>query len=604
VGQVRPSQLLSTYGPGSLVDLPHLSVVVSGIDSWSSDVLAAPEVVERRLLVAVRRALGSDVQALRLPPHLPETRNPFDDWARTGVLVSTFPSWVRCPACDRIGPARPPLFDLQAKPYRPDLARYVHTNCAKARRAPPAVPVRFLLACRSGHLDEFPWTDFVHRGATCLEPILTLFERSQSSRADDVMLRCSCGVSRSMVDAFGERGQMNLPRCRGRHPHLRSFDEQPCATSVRTLLLGASNSWFSVSLRVLAIPSAPTALAQLVEDTWSTLAEISSPATLDFALKNVPALGSLSGYSVEAVWMEIEGRRSAGGPERDGDEDLLGPEWSRLTDPSGVAPGHPDFSLLEVKAPASFSTLIERVVLAERLKEVVALVGFTRVDPPDEPDSSGRPAEMAPISRALPNWVPCTEMRGEGIFIQLREESVAGWEARVNRSRRLAAFQEAHQRWRSKRRLDPHLGWLGARYLALHTLSHLLMREIALECGYGSASISERLYARHGSEPMAGILLYTSAPDSEGTLGGLVGLGEPDTLDRLLRQALSHGTVCASDPMCSEHLPSPDEVVLHGAACHACLFAPETSCERANRYLDRTLAVDTFCESGLGLASP
>ena len=129
------------------------------------------------------------------------------------------------------------------------------------------------------------------------------------------------------------------------------------------------------------------------------------------------------------------------------------------------------------------------------------------------------------------------------------------------------------------------------------------MREIALECGYGSASIRERLYARREPEPMAGILLYTAAPDSEGTLGGLVGLGEAETLNRLLRQALAHGTVCASDPMCSEHLPSADEPVLHGAACHACVFAPETSCERANRYLDRTLVVDTFCQSGLGLTS-
>ena len=102
---------------------------------------------------------------------------------------------------------------------------------------------------------------------------------------------------------------------------------------------------------------------------------------------------------------------------------------------------------------------------------------------------------------------------------------------------------------------------------------------------------------------MAGILLYTAAPDSEGTLGGLVSLGEPATLDRLLRQALDHARLCASDPMCSEHVPSPDEDTLHGAACHACLFAPETSCERSNRYLDRALAVDTFAQAGLGLFS-
>jgi hypothetical protein len=100
---------------------------------------------------------------------------------------------------------------------------------------------------------------------------------------------------------------------------------------------------------------------------------------------------------------------------------------------------------------------------------------------------------------------------------------------------------------------------------------------------------------------MAGVLLYTAAPDSEGTLGGLVGLGETKSLGRLLDNALSHAGLCSSDPMCSEHTPSEDEDVLHGAACHACLFAPETACERANRYLDRSFAVDTFAEQGLAL---
>src|SRR5688500_15673866 len=205
VGQVRPSQLLYNYGPGWLVDLRPLSVLVSGLDAWGSDPTAAPEVVEQRLLAALRRrpALAS-VRALRLPPHLLETRNPLDDWARVGVPVSVFPRWLRCPACDRIAPCDSGLFDLKAQPFRPELTRYHHANCNKAKgKAPPAVPVRFLLACRDGHLDEFPWVAFTHRGSTCGAPLLDLFERNQSSRADDVLVTCkNCGTTRSMVDAF------------------------------------------------------------------------------------------------------------------------------------------------------------------------------------------------------------------------------------------------------------------------------------------------------------------------------------------------------------------------------------------------------------------
>jgi hypothetical protein len=119
-----------------------------------------------------------------------------------------------------------------------------------------------------------------------------------------------------------------------------------------------------------------------------------------------------------------------------------------------------------------------------------------------------------------------------------------------------------------------------------------------MEAGYSSASIRERIYADDGSgdaPPMAGLLLYTAAPDSEGTLGGLVSLGEPDRLGRLIRLALEQIRLCASDPLCGEHRPAQDGTSsLHGAACHACMFSPETSCERGNKYLDRGFLVQTI----------
>ena len=146
--------------------------------------------------------------------------------------------------------------------------------------------------------------------------------------------------------------------------------------------------------------------------------------------------------------------------------------------------------------------------------------------------------------------------------------------------------------------MEPLSGWPGARYVLLHTLSHALIREFALDCGYASSSIRERIYSRSGADPMAGILLYTAAPDSEGTLGGLVSLGAPERLADLLNNALDNTRVCTSDPTCAEHLAGElrDEH-LHGAACHACLFASETSCEQGNRYLDRGVLKPTIAGS-------
>ena len=128
----------------------------------------------------------------------------------------------------------------------------------------------------------------------------------------------------------------------------------------------------------------------------------------------------------------------------------------------------------------------------------------------------------------------------------------------------------------------------------LHTLSHLLIRELALECGYNAASIRERIYAdTSGTEKQAGILIYTAAADSDGTLGGLVDLGNPDNLGRLLSQAINRAEICSSDPLCSEHRAKKDRS-LHAAACHACSFVAETSCEKGNRYIDRALVIPTF----------
>ena len=157
-----------------------------------------------------------------------------------------------------------------------------------------------------------------------------------------------------------------------------------------------------------------------------------------------------------------------------------------------------------------------------------------------------------------------------------------------------ARLRQGHRGWRHKRNLDPNEGYPGVRYIMLHTLAHMLIRELALECGYNAASIRERIYADvEDGNNQAGFLIYTAAADSDGTLGGLVELGKPENLGRLLRQALDRARICASDPLCSEHDPSKDQS-LHGASCHACSFVAETSCERGNRHLDRSLVVPTL----------
>ena len=208
---------------------------------------------------------------------------------------------------------------------------------------------------------------------------------------------------------------------------------------------------------------------------------------------------------------------------------------------------------------------------------------------------------MAPLSRETPTWIPASDVHGDGFFIKFNEGVIREWESRVAVQARDAMILQGHRGWRAARRLDPERGYPGIRYAMIHTLSHLLIRELALECGYNAASIRERIYSDSNAEdPMAGLLLYTAAADSDGTLGGLVELGKPEHLGRMLKQALRRSTVCSSDPLCSEHDASKDRS-LHGASCHACAFVAETSCERGNRFLDRALLVPTFDTKGAAI---
>ncbi|HEJ6137334.1 TPA: DUF1998 domain-containing protein [Pseudomonas aeruginosa] len=398
-----------------------------------------------------------------------------------------------------------------------------------------------------------------------------------------------------MAHAFGKAGKENLPSCRGRHPHLDHFDEE-CDEEARAVLLGSTNSWFPITLSALAIPQAKDPLGQLIQDGWEFFDDLDSEATVAVAVKTLKKTGALPGidkYPVSDIWAAIEAHRNGGGQETVGEADIKGPEWEVLTAANPPA-DYPHFMSKKVATPPGFESRIGRVLLLERLREVNALLGFTRVEAPEESSDPNERPQMAGLARRKPDWVPANQVHGEGIFIQFDEAALLTWEAQAGVQRVNGMLKAGHGGWRNSRHLDPNEGYPGIRYAMLHTLSHLLIRELALECGYNAASIRERIYADVSSaNPQAGILIYTAAADSDGTLGGLVDLGKPENLGRLLRQALNRSRICSSDPLCSEHDPGKDRS-LHAAACHACSLVAETSCERGNRYLDRSLLVQTL----------
>jgi hypothetical protein len=194
-------------------------------------------------------------------------------------------------------------------------------------------------------------------------------------------------------------------------------------------------------------------------------------------------------------------------------------------------------------------------------------------------------------------------VKGEGIYFELDSARLAAWEARAEVQARAQKVTDHYGAVASQRGLQART--LVPRFVLLHTLGHLLINELVFACGYSSASLRERLYV--SSTPvreMSGLLIYTAAGDSEGTMGGLVRMARPENLRSVFASAISDARWCSTDPVCmdaGEKGQGPDSCNL--AACHGCALLPETSCEEFNRFLDRGFVIGTFDDPSLGFFS-
>jgi hypothetical protein len=625
VGSARPSSLLYTYGPGAIMDLPGFSVMPAGLDDWEPIWKRreyVPTIIEPRLLDAVRVHLGPQVESLRPFPWQPKRAAFSKEGVDLGIPARVFPQWFRCTGCDYLGPL-PRFSYTNTHPFRPDLAQLTHRNCpgrrgeqaktASRKRESPAVPAQHLLTCTNGHLDEFPYQLWVHRGGKCPKaelPDLKMRDANLGKSVGSTIHCASCGTSRSMAEAQGFVGRVKLPhKCRGRHPHLNAFDPD-CDARPVLIMMGASNLWFASTQSIIVLPRSGAENTEVLSNRLRI--ELGTDQVKQFAgqVEVIKALAEaknidLGGFSdadvVKAIAdvlapAESEEERKAKRANWDPIE-LLVPEWRYLQKPT-LFPQQANTSGLmvtEMQRGPELPSRITRVVAVNRMKKVNAFLGFTRLDELDRVNDAAH--RLVKLTRnGKPKWVPATEDRGEGIYLQLNVSDVEAWENGIYGSGLWDAHRQAHRRnFRNRisetaKLVDPDSRLPAPRYWLLHTLAHILIRETAMSCGYGAASLAERIYAWPSSpqrEGAAGLLICTTASDSEGTLGGLVALSDPDRLQGIVKSALRRASRCSSDPVCAMRTPSDPEDFLHGAACHCCSFASETSCERANRFLDR-----------------
>ncbi|MBW8873477.1 MAG: DUF1998 domain-containing protein [Acidobacteria bacterium] len=591
-GTVRRSQVVRTNGPGAMIDLVDHAVMVGGLDFWryapqdiTACTLSEPRLRDRlepRFVEAGRRLAQEG--CFRLPP-LGEEKKATPD---SGIEVLELPRWFVCqnPACRAL---------VHADGLAQRGSRYRH-ECIRPKGS-ESVPVRFVATCRRGHVEEFPWVWFAHRNveAVCPAPSLKLQEGATGDFSE-ILVKCACGAQERLSTALIPN---SLPHCEGHRPWLGEAGRESCEEKhLRLLVRSASNAYFGQEVSALSIPERGRKLEAAARQVWHIL-QVADAASLP-AFRSIPqvkdALGTASDADVLAV---IEQIRIGGTPVR---EPLRTAEYRQLVavereTPGELPPDGGDFFAREATPDGGPIPKIARLVLIPKLRDVRVQIGFTRLEPvmPDLEGEFDLAVQSAPLSLTQ-DWLPASEVRGEGVFIQLDEKAVWDWERRPEVQARERELAAGYRDWLSTLTGDKAPPFPGVRFYLLHSLSHLLLTAISLECGYAASAIRERIYCSRADSdtPMAAILLSTGSPGTEGTLGGLVEQGR--NLRRHLRRALRLGELCSNDPVCAGHSPQNDhsERFLEGAACHGCLFVAESSCERFNRYLDRSLVVPTL----------
>lgn len=604
---LRRSQVITPFGVGAVVDFPGQSLMSAGLDAW-------PDKPECRITDdRLARRLG--VEFFRAPP--PRRRE-----GQQGDYLPfvRFPLWHFCPRCRSLQrtswnePFPPRCSSPLGLRFKPKPGQKPPAPCSSLpeKKRWRMVPVRFIVVCENGHIDDFPWVEWAHSrpgkpltdAKICPNPMLRL-NYSGKAGLMGLIVKCeSCDAkARSLMGSAGPNSLKGLP-CSGKRPWLGPKGTEPCAPEKQPRMLqrGATNIYFPKVASAILIPPFSDPLRKIVDDphNWSTLTsgvqEDGSPD--EMRLRFFAEMKRLDFDRLkEVVMQKFTGVGTSDSTQSE--EDFRHSEYRALLAPSGGASDEFVTVMQDMRQYAEdVSKYFDKIVLVEKLAETRALTGFSRISPPpyrefDQQDQSKLSLQKRP-------WLSAIRVYGEGIFLTLKKSAIELWETKAIADRYLEIIAN-HTYIYQKLGRTPRM--LPPRFFLLHTLAHILVRRLSFECGYGSSSLRERLYCwDEAGKEMTGILIYTAAGDCEGTMGGLVQQGKPGRFESLIVGALEDSLWCSSDPLCIESRGQGIDS-LNRAACHACSLLPETSCEEGNRFLDRVALIGTSNERAQGFFS-
>ena len=569
------------YGPGSIINLKSgnasISLVMGDLDSWCYQSTANTPVAklqtfhDERLRKSIEAKYNIQLtRPFRLAPIEPEDFS--QGFGNKANLVGAFfPHTMMCRVCRKLK-----LIDRWQSDEHHRERRFCTSCSAKSsnRKKEYVVPSRFVTACKNGHLDEFPYHWWLSKNGkrflenneieeinpNCDHKDITL-EQKKGLGLSSLILKCTeCEGQTSMSGIFSTKGLHGLA-CTKRHPWKVDAElnrDEECSEPLRAQQRNSKTLWRGISETAIYVPPWDDVTANQLGEWWHRIIKVSSSEdrltkinVLYDDIKEETNIKLSPEELHEKIESEIEKNDKAS-------EDLKVDEYRALTNTTGVI-NHRHFQLKQEGIPSNISSFVKRVCEIKKLREVRALVGFSRLN-----------GENVIYKK---EWLPTTEVFGEGIFIEFDSNLIKDFIK--NNAVALNDF--------NKFTID--LDALEKKYIFIHSLAHIVMKGASIEAGYSLSSIRERIYA--GAD-QAGILIYTSAPDSEGTLGGLSRLAKSQRMQNIFKHSYRNAAQCSNDPLCSHGSlsESSDE---NGSVCHACMLIPETSCENFNSKLSRVM---------------
>lgn len=628
IGEIRNSQLVTTYGCGALCDFPDVSGIISSIRNWKFKNKEKFIIHEPNL----ENILGKKYFIQMISPDSNKDNTDFF------VPVYRFPEWYYCPECGSLN-------SYKQISYEPENNKILYCEHCYSKNKVKLNPSRFIIACANGHLEDFPYLWWVHENPAIssenrLEEeeyknhkLQILFDNTKEG-LDSIVVKClTCenngkSVQRNMLGCLNSHA-LDGYKCQGKRPWLiesnKTYRDLYCAAKPRTLLRSGNNVYYPVTESAITLPDAEsvTSAKNYIDENKTLIEQYLQNK------KNINEYHNTFKYGIEKlskipenIFVETYNRFFSKAEEQDNGKkrrDLIKAEYNALCQ-NEANDKDKNFKIKEVSVPKKYSKYISKLRLVKKLREVQVLKGFNRILPEFATDDQAE-KQFGKINNDFvdidipidfyknangdkvnyeKNWLPAIQLIGEGIFIELNQKKLQEWITFVSEGK-----NPRYNKMKENLMKDPMNGKLkekfSEQYVLLHTLSHLLIRQLAYDCGYNTASLKEKIYTTfqiHKDKneyvpeetKMAGILIYTASTDSDGSLGGLVRQGETENFEKLLDNTLENAYWCSNDPVCSEST-NQGYRSLNYAACHACTLLPETSCESFNSLLDRASVI-------------